>query len=201
MVRDTSCLGWSFFCPPMVGWWQGVGPPSPRRIVWDGRPTSPGFSQSLSGQRYHRGSWCDGAQPDLLQRQHADQPGEGEDEPLWIYLGKELESDVAGQDFVFFRWRLCFESRSWYINQVLNGEGGPSLWHKQLGYNHSCDRWGSSHLSRMLSHIHLHSRNQPERGILHSHAQSLRFLSPKLNLMLQDFGQTATQSDLCKPKQ
>ena len=41
--------------------------------------------------------------------------------------GKNWESDVAGQDFVFFRWRLCFESRSWYINQVLNGEGGPSL--------------------------------------------------------------------------
>lgn len=37
--------------------------------------------------------------------------------------GKNWESDVAGQDLVFFRWRLCFESRSWYINQVLNGEG------------------------------------------------------------------------------
>jgi hypothetical protein len=41
--------------------------------------------------------------------------------------GKNWESDVAGQDLVFFRWRLCFESRSWYINQVLNGEGGPTL--------------------------------------------------------------------------
>ena len=41
--------------------------------------------------------------------------------------GKNWESDVAGQDLIFFRWRLCFESRSWYINQVLNGEGGPTL--------------------------------------------------------------------------
>lgn len=37
--------------------------------------------------------------------------------------GKNWESDVAGHDLVFFRWRLCFDSRSWYINQVLNGEG------------------------------------------------------------------------------
>ena len=112
--------------------------------------------------------------------------------------GKNWESDVAGQDLVFFRWRLCFESRSWYINQVLNGEGGPTLWHKQLGYNHSCDWRGSSHFSGMLSHIHLHSRHQPEQhGILQSCTVPFLYIfifrSPKLNLMLQGFGLQQSQ--------
>jgi len=39
--------------------------------------------------------------------------------------GQNWEQDVAaaGQDYVFYRWRLCFQSRSWYINQKLSGEG------------------------------------------------------------------------------
>ena len=39
--------------------------------------------------------------------------------------GQNWETDVAaaGQDYVFYRWRLCFQSRSWYINQKLSGEG------------------------------------------------------------------------------
>jgi len=38
--------------------------------------------------------------------------------------GKNWETDAAGASgYVFYRWRLCFQSRSWYVNQVMNGEG------------------------------------------------------------------------------
>ena len=116
-----------------------------------------------------------------------DIPGERTGKAMW-----------PGKTWSFFAGGCALKAEVGTSTQVLNGEGGPTLWHEQLGYNHSCDWRGSSHFSGMLSHIHLHSRHQPEQhGILQSCTVPLLYIfifrSPKLNLMLQGFGLQQSQ--------